>query len=188
MRGARTGVAAVYVLLVVAAFADIYVSQRSATASEVVDATPVVLLLALLAFVVGLAIQRWWAVLLPCAAVPCALAVAAAQPDRTLGSDRGLGDWVAFAGLVPLFGCVAAAAGVGAVALARVRLARPSTAAARRRARGFLFALFTASLLALLWGESGLYVSLGLAAAGLGLLAFLRSRRGSPSAGPLRRA
>ena len=188
MRGARTGIAAAYVLLVVAAFANVYVSQRSATSSEIVDATPVVLLLALLAFVIGLVIQRWWAVLLPCSAVPCALAVAAAQPDRTLGADRGVGDWIAFAGLVPLFGCIAAAAAVGAVALGRARLARTSTAASRRRARALLFALFTAALVALLWGESGVYVSLGLAAAGLGLLAFLRSTPRSSAAGPPRRA
>ena len=117
MRGVA---AALYVALLCASFVDYYFVVRGAARDEIVDYTPVLIVLAFGAFTLGLLAGRWWVLALPFATFPFAGAMAvvaaldeqyrATAPDR--GGVAGL-DWFGVAALICLYAVPAASIGVG---------------------------------------------------------------------------
>jgi hypothetical protein len=112
--------AALYVALLGASFVDYYATVRGAAPDETVDYTPVLILLSLVGWALGLLIGRWWATALPLATFPFAavMGLVASLDDRyrAVAPDRGgaVGlDWFGVAALVSLYAVPAVVLGVG---------------------------------------------------------------------------
>jgi hypothetical protein len=126
--------ALLYVALLGAFFVDYYLAVRRAGTDEIVDYTPVVILLALVGLIVGVLIGRWWAVALPLTtfAFAAVMAVVGVLDDRysAVAPDRGgvVGfDWFGVAALVCVYALPAVAIGVGLHILGDVKARRWKT-------------------------------------------------------------
>ena len=134
----RSGLAALYIAGIGAFFGSYYYAERVTDPDTVVDPTGMLILIGLVGFFVGLAIARWWAVLLPLAALPFGLLL-----TIVAALDSGFGQagndapsvlvWLALGATLALFiGCPEVAAGVG---LARLVGSLTRRIAARREQR-----------------------------------------------------
>jgi hypothetical protein len=105
--------AALYIALLGLFVGSIYDGERSAGPDGLVDANGLLIFLGLLTFFFGVAIGRWWAVLLPLVAFQFAVvATFVAAFDKGYTADRG--DILAFATFfVVVFGIPPIVAGVG---------------------------------------------------------------------------